>query len=216
MIKLSNVHKTYKNGHPALTNINIHLPPGEMVFLTGHSGAGKSTLLKLIAGLERCDKGELIVANQKLHRLPARRLSRLRRNIGLILQDPQLLPERSLFENIALPLTIAGYRTHDIENRVRSVLRSVNLIAKEHCRPSELSSGEQQRASIARAIVHKPSILLADEPTGNLDPDLALEIIRLFEQFQQTGMTILIATHNLPLIARLPYRIIKLNGGRLC
>lgn len=214
MIKFNNVTKTYL-GHKALLNLNLHIEKGEMAFLTGHSGAGKSTLLKLIMMMERCSQGRIHIDNQNISRLPSRGIAKMRRNIGMILQDPYLISTRTVFENVGLPLVIAGYNQQEIGKRVRAALDKVGLLTKEKSYPLNLSSGEQQRISIARAVVHTPSILLADEPTGNLDPKLSREIMSLFREFNDVGTTVLIATHDLPLIASLPYRIMTIKSGQL-
>ena len=215
MIELQRVSKRYANGYLALDNVNFLLEEGEFAFLTGHSGAGKSTLLNLIAAIEPFTQGQIIVANQHLKNIPQRRIPHLRRQIGIILQTPNLLMDRTVFDNVALPLVIAGYPYKEIVSRVRAVLTKVSLSNKESFYPFELSGGEQQRVAIARAVVNKPSILLADEPTGNLDPDLASEIMCLFEQFNRLGMTILIASHDLGLINSFKHRRLTLAEGKL-
>lgn len=184
-----------------------------MAFITGHSGAGKSTLLKLIYAMEYATSGEVLIDGKNLNRLKPRQIPYLRRNIGIIFQDYRLLMDRSVFDNVALPLIIAGYSHLDIKRRVRAALDKVGLLSKEKILPLALSGGEQQRVGIARAVVNKPKVLLADEPTGNLDPVLADEILRLFQAFNQVGVTVLIATHNLTLIAPLKYPIITLDHG---
>lgn len=186
-----------------------------MAFLTGHSGAGKSTLLKLVALIERCSAGQIIVDHKNLSRMPKRKIPQLRRSMGIIFQDPHLIPERRVFDNVALPLIIAGYPHREIGKRVRAALGKVGLSHKEKLFPEALSGGEQQRIGIARAVVNKPSLLLADEPTGNLDPALSAEIFHLFEQFNQVGVSVLIASHDLGLIATMKHRIITLKSGRL-
>jgi len=215
MIIFDNVSKHYLDGHDALSQISFQLVPGEMAFLTGHSGAGKSTLLKLIALIERCTQGEIIVDGQVLNKMTRHHIPHLRRHLGIIFQSPQLLFDRSVFDNVALPLVIAGTRYQDIRRRVRAALDKVGLLAKERSYPKMLSGGEQQRVGIARAIVHKPRLLLADEPTGNLDPDLSLEIMQLFAQFNQVGVSVLIASHDLHLIQRMQHRLLTLVEGRL-
>jgi cell division transport system ATP-binding protein len=215
MIQFNNVSKLYPNRYEALSSVSFSLKKGEMAFLTGHSGAGKTTLLKLIALLERPSRGQIIVNQQNLNRLKPSAIPYMRRNCGLIFQTPSLLVDRTLFENISLPLIIAGYRFQEISRRVRAALDKVGLLNKEKLFPGMLSCGEQQRAGIARAIVSKPSIILADEPTGNLDPSLSAEIMHLFEQFKQVGVTILIASHDLALIKQMHHRIITLSHGRL-
>ena len=215
MITFDNVSKKYPCGHEALKNINLHIPRGELVFLTGHSGAGKSTLLKLILLLEHCSRGKVSINNKSLKSISRRNIPFYRRKIGMIFQDHRLLVERTVFENIALPLIISGYNATDIGKRVRAALDKVGLLGKEDSYPMMLSTGERQRVGIARALVHKPEIILADEPTGNLDPILAHEIIELFQEFNKVGVTILVATHNLALIARLRHRILTLDNGEL-
>ncbi|GIX22213.1 MAG: cell division ATP-binding protein FtsE [Gammaproteobacteria bacterium] len=215
MLRFERVGKRYPGGRDALSDISFELPAGAMAFLTGHSGAGKSTLLKLIAAIERPSRGALIVGGVNVARLPARRIPALRRRIGLIFQDHQLLPDRTVFDNVALPLVIAGYRRRELARRVRAALDKVGLLDKERVYPQTLSGGEQQRVGIARAVVHRPPLLLADEPTGNLDPDLSRDIMNLFCAFNQVGVTVLIATHDLALIERLPYPRLVLRQGRL-
>lgn len=215
MIVFDNVTKRYPGGYEALSGVSLELQRGEMAFLTGHSGAGKSTLLKLITLIERCTRGQIIVDGQNLARLSSGRVPYLRRRIGVIFQDHRLLMDRTVFDNVALPLVIAGMRHQEIARRVRAALDRVGLLDKEKAYPVTLSGGEQQRVGIARAVVHKPSILLADEPTGNLDPELSEDIMRLFGRFQQVGVTVLIASHNLGLIARMNHRILVLRQGRL-
>jgi cell division transport system ATP-binding protein len=215
MIEFNNVSKRYPSAHEALTQVTFKLGTGEMAFLTGHSGAGKSTLLKLIALLEHPSQGQVLVNGHNLVRLTKQQVPWLRRTMGIIFQDPHLLEDRTVFDNVALPLMIAGYRQAEIGRRVRAALDKVDLLRKEKVYPTSLSSGEQQRVSIARAVVHKPSLLLADEPTGNLDPKLSNEIMALFEQFNQVGVTVLIASHDLGLIAAKKHRILTLRQGRL-
>ena len=215
MIRFSNVTKRYPGGQEALSDVSLHLAPGEMAFLTGHSGAGKSTLLKLIALLERATRGQVVINGQNLAKLGRRRVPFLRRNIGIIFQDHRLLLDRTVYDNVALPLIIAGFPAREIGRRVRAALDKVDLLGKERAYPITLSGGEQQRVGIARAIVTKPPILLADEPTGNLDPDLSREIMGLFDQFNQVGVTVLVASHDLDLIRTMNKRILVLRQGRL-
>ena len=215
MLVFDNVSKQYSSGHSALKHVSLSLDDGEMAFLTGHSGAGKSTLLKLIMQIEQPTSGQIYLDNINISRLSRRRLHRLRRNIGMIFQNPQLIDNETIFANVALPLLIEGYRSSELKRRVLAALDKVGLREKEHCLPCELSTGEQQRVGIARAIVSRPKLLLADEPTGNLDPILSAEILQLFAEFQQLGTTVLIATHDLTLIAPLPYRIFSLRCGVL-
>jgi len=215
MIRFDNISKRYPGTQDALSQVSFHLHKGEMAFLTGHSGAGKSTFLKLIALIERASRGQLFIGGQNLTKLPRRKIPYVRRQMGIIFQDHRLLFDRTVFDNVALPLIISGYARPDIERRVRASLDMVGLLGKETQSPITLSGGEQQRVGIARAIVHKPSLLLADEPTGNLDPALSWEIMGLFEQFNQVGVSVLIASHDLEMISRLPYRVLKLKQGRL-
>jgi cell division transport system ATP-binding protein len=215
MIQFDQVSKRYPCGYEALKGVSFHIEHDEMVFLTGHSGAGKSTLLKLMMVMERPSQGQILINGQNLRDLPTRKIPALRRDIGVVFQNHQLLFDRSVFDNVALPLIIAGYQPRDIGRRVRAALDKVGLLSKEKQLPVTLSGGEQQRVGIARAVVNKPKILLADEPTGNLDPELSAEIMHLFEQFNQVGVTVLIASHDLGLIARLPYRMMTLRQGAL-
>ncbi len=215
MIRFSEVYKRYPNQHEALSGLSFELEKGEMAFLTGHSGAGKSTLLKLIALIERSSHGQVWVNNQNLTRLPKWKIPYYRRKIGLVFQDHNLLHDRTVFDNVALPLIIAGENHREIGRRVRAALDKVGLLGKERSLPIALSGGEQQRVGIARAVVNRPPVLLADEPTGNLDPDLSREIMFLFEQFNQVGVTVFIASHDLELINSMSHRHITLHQGRL-
>lgn len=215
MIKFDQVSKRYPGGHEALRSVSFQIDPAEMVFLTGHSGAGKSTLLKLMMVMERPTTGQVLIGGQNLRGIASRRIPALRRDIGVVFQNHQLLFDRSVYDNVALPLIIAGYQPREVGRRVRAALDKVGLLSKEKLMPVTLSGGEQQRVGIARAVVNKPKILLADEPTGNLDPELSAEIMHLFEQFNQVGVTVLIASHDLNLIARLPYRMMTLREGAL-
>ena len=215
MINFSNVFKRYPNNYEALSGLSFSLDEGEMAFLTGHSGAGKSTLLKLIALIERSSQGQVLVGNQNLGSLPRRKIPFYRRQIGIVFQDHNLLHDRTVFDNVALPLVIAGENHREIGRRVRAALDKVGLLGKERSLPIALSGGEQQRVGIARAVVNRPPILLADEPTGNLDPELSREIMHLFEQFNQVGVTVFVATHDIDLIQTMTYRQVILKQGRL-
>ncbi|MDF3054284.1 MAG: cell division ATP-binding protein FtsE [Gammaproteobacteria bacterium] len=215
MIRFKNVNKCYPTGQEALKDINFQLEKGEMAFLTGHSGAGKSTLLRLTLALEQPSEGDIIVDGKHLATIPKRHIPSLRLSIGTIFQDPQLLPSRTVFDNVSLPLVILHYTPDEIQRRVRAALDKVGLLDKESLYPIMLSAGERQRVSIARAIVHKPKLLLADEPTGNLDPDLSAEIMQLFEAFNRVGVSVLVATHDLTLVATMPHRILTLQHGQL-
>ncbi|MCW9047377.1 MAG: cell division ATP-binding protein FtsE [Gammaproteobacteria bacterium] len=215
MIRFDNVSKRYPGGHEALSNVSFHLPRGEMAYLTGHSGAGKSTLLKLIALIERPSRGNLVLDGVNLSSVGNRKIPYIRRNIGIIFQNHHLLYDRTVFDNVALPLIIAGYQHKEIGKRVRASLDQVGLLNKEKSAPITLSGGEQQRVGIARAIVHKPGLLLADEPTGNLDPELSKEIMQLFARFNDVGVTVLIASHDLKLIKEMGSPVVSLNKGLL-
>jgi len=215
MIKFDNVSKRYPGGHQALNQVSFELADGEMAFLTGRSGAGKSTLLKLIMVMEKANQGQVFVNGKNLGRMSTAQIPFYRRRIGVVFQDHQLLFDRNVFDNVALPLEIEGYPKHEAARRVRAALDKVGLLKKEKMLPITLSGGEQQRIGIARAVVNRPKILLADEPTGNLDPELAAEIMHLFEQFNQVGVSMLIASHDLSLITRLKHRILTLDKGQL-
>lgn len=214
-IVLSGVSKRYPGGHDALSNITLTIETGEMVFITGHSGAGKSTLLKLMAAIERPTTGSVIVNGQNIGTLRAQGIPFLRRNFGLVFQDHKLLFDRNAFENVMLPLDITGFDRREGARRARAALDKVGLLHKEKARPITLSGGEQQRLCIARAIVHRPAVLLADEPTGNLDAEYATEIGNLFSDFNQVGVTVVLATHDAQLAQRLSPRIVAIRGGRM-
>jgi len=215
MIRFDNVSKSYPGSSGGLHEVNLHIQPGEMVFLTGHSGAGKSTLLKLIGLLERSSCGQVWVNKHNLTRLKAAEIPLLRREVGMIFQDHRLLADRTVFDNVALPLVVAGTGHQEIRRRVQAALDKVSLLKKAKVLPVTLSGGEQQRVGIARAIVSKPPVVLADEPTGNLDPELSREIMQLFQAFNQVGVTLLIATHDLALVESMHKRILTLEQGRL-
>ncbi|MFY0678256.1 MAG: cell division ATP-binding protein FtsE [Neptuniibacter sp.] len=215
MISFTNVSKRYAEGHDALRDVSFTLNRGEMAFLTGHSGAGKSTLLKLIMLMERPSRGRVQIAERDLAEFSREDIPYHRRRIGVVFQNHQLLFDRTIFENVAMPLQISGYEPEDIGKRVRAALDKVGLLHKENLNPITLSTGEQQRVGIARAIVHKPQLLLADEPTGNLDPKLSAEIMGLFMEFNRHGTTVLIASHDLALISRTGLRTLVLDHGRL-
>ena len=215
MIRFEEVSKRYPGGYEALQRVSFELERGEMAFLTGHSGAGKSTLLKLLMLMERPTRGQLLVDGRNVGRLPRRHIPGHRRRIGVVFQNHSLLFDRSVFANVALPLQILGYPPADIARRARAALDKVGLLEREKLNPIVLSGGEQQRVGIARAVVHKPEILLADEPTGNLDPELSAEIMQLFCEFNEVGVTVLIATHDIDLIGRLGKRRIRLDHGQL-
>lgn len=215
MIRFENVAKRYPGGHDALSGSTFRIEAGEFVFLTGPSGAGKSTLLRLVALLEKPTRGSVLVNGQNTRRIPRRKIPYFRRNVGIVFQDHKLLYDRSVFENVALPLVIAGMPPRDIGRRVRAALDQVGLLEKEKQAPITLSSGEQQRVGIARAVAPRPPLLIADEPTGNLDPELSNEIMTLFERFNEVGVTLLIASHDLALVERLGHRRLGLEAGRL-
>jgi len=215
MIEFHNVTKRYESGFEALKNVSLKLGDGQMAFITGHSGAGKSTLLKIIALIEKPTRGQALLNRINLNNLSRQRVPHLRRNIGIIFQDHQLLFDRPVFENVALPLHIQGYRPQEIAKRTRAALDKVGLLNKEKSMPITLSGGEQQRVGIARAVVHKPLLLLADEPTGNLDPVLSREIMQIFVDFNQVGVTVLVASHDLRLIEELDKPRMTLNRGQL-
>ena len=215
MIEFDNVSKRYPDGHEALSQVTFALDAGEMAFLTGHSGAGKSTLLKLIMLMERPSGGQLLVNGKNLSRLHKSQIPYYRRRVGVVFQNHQLLFDRTVFDNVALPMQVSGAQHRDIERRVRAALDKVGLLSKEKLNPVQLSGGEQQRIGIARAVVHTPRILLADEPTGNLDPELSAEIMTLFEDFRNVGVSVLVATHDIALISSMSERVLTLDHGRL-
>jgi cell division transport system ATP-binding protein len=215
MIECHNLTKRYPGGHDALHDINLQISRGELVFLTGHSGAGKSTLLRILALIERPSRGSLKINKHEVSKLANPSVPRFRRNLGIIFQDHRLLVDRSVFDNVALPLRLTGAKPQLIARRVRAVLDKVGLRGKNNTYPLSLSAGQQQRVGIARALVNKPAILLADEPTGNLDPDLSEEIMQLFIDFQRVGVTILIASHDQALVQHLGHRQIVLEQGNI-
>lgn len=215
MIHFDQVSKRYESGHEALSQLSFEVASGEMAFVTGHSGAGKSTLLKLLGVIERPSEGVITLDGKNLARIRRRGIPRLRQGIGMVFQDHRLLMERTIFANVELPLVIGGIARQQRAARVRMALQKVGLLAYERQLPDTLSAGERQRVGIARAIVAQPALLIADEPTGNLDPQLAVEIMSLFAEFQEAGTTVLVASHDLPLIKRMKKRVIVLDHGRL-
>ena len=215
MIRFDNVSKRYATGHEGLSNTSFAIEEGQMAFLTGHSGAGKSTLLRLIGCLERPTRGQVWVNDRNLNKLSNSQIPYHRRDVGMIFQDHRLLHDRTVFDNVALPLVVAGASPNEIKRRVSAALDKVGLLHKEHSMPLTLSGGEQQRVGIARAVVIKPKVLLADVPTGNLDPELSKEIMELFMEFNRVGVRLLIATHDIALILSMSHRIIKLDKGRI-
>jgi cell division transport system ATP-binding protein len=215
VIRFDQVSKRYEGGHEALSQLSFEVAAGEMAFVTGHSGAGKSTLLKLLGLIERPSHGNITLDGQNLGKVGRGGIPKLRRRIGMVFQDHRLLMDRTVFANVELPLMIGGMAPADRSKRVRAALEKVGLLSYERQLPATLSAGEQQRVGIARAIVAKPMLLIADEPTGNLDPTLAVEIMGLFAEFQQVGTTVLVASHDLPLIKRMKKRVVVLDHGRL-
>lgn len=215
MIRFDRVSKRYPNGRDALREISLQVEPGEFVFLTGRSGAGKSSILKLIGLLERPTRGTVTVNGQDTASLPARAIPAYRRRLGMVFQDHQLLMDRPVYDNVALPLVVADAPFRDIDKRVRAALDQVGLLEQVRALPSELSVGEQQRVGIARAVVGKPVVLIADEPTGNLDHGLALDVMRLFRRFQEVGVTVVVATHDLSLVEEFGQRSIHIDDGKV-
>jgi len=213
MIRFEAVYKRYPTGREALSGVGFEVERGELAFLTGPSGAGKSSILKLIALIERPSRGQVLVGSQNTAKLPTRAIPQFRRQIGMVFQDHKLLQDRPIADNVALPLIIAGVARREIDKRMRAALDQVGLLGREKSLPVELSTGEQQRVGIARAIVAKPPLLIADEPTGNLDPQLSLEIMRLFKRLNDVGVTVLIATHDVHLIEQFKSRRIVLAAG---
>lgn len=215
MIRFDRVAKRYPNGHVGLHELSVHVRRGEFLFVTGHSGAGKSTMMRLLLAMERPTAGQLLLGGQDLGKIRNSQIPFLRRQIGVVFQNHQLLFDRNVFDNVALPLHILGLSPEDIRLCVSQALERVSLRDKALQSPSDLSTGQQQRVGIARAIVHQPALLLADEPTGNLDPKLAAEIMAVFEDINRMGTTVIIASHDLALIARMRHRMLTLQRGRL-
>ncbi|TXH06028.1 MAG: cell division ATP-binding protein FtsE [Nevskiaceae bacterium] len=215
IIHFHDVSHRYPGGHDVLTHVSFSVKQGEMVFLTGASGAGKSTILRLIALLARATRGEVLMQGRNLRQLKPREIPAYRQRLGLVFQDFNLLNDRTVFDNVALPLIIRGHSYRDVGRQVRAALDQVDLLDKEKVHPLFLSGGEQQRVGIARAVVTKPELLLADEPTGNLDPQMAQEVMRIFARFNEVGVSVLVATHAIDLIKAMPYRIVHLEHGRI-
>jgi cell division transport system ATP-binding protein len=215
MIRFDQVFKRYPNGREALAGVSFNIESGALTFLTGHSGAGKSSILKLIALIERPTRGRVYVNSQNTSGVKPRGIPHFRRQIGVVFQDHKLLHDRPVADNVALPLVIAGIPRREIDKRVRAALDQVGLLGREKSLPLELSTGEQQRVGIARAVVAKPTLLIADEPTGNLDPELALEVMKLFKRFSEVGVTVIIASHDVHLIDQVGARRIVLSAGRV-
>lgn len=215
MIQFDQVVKRYPGGYEALRGIGFRIEQGAMTFLTGHSGAGKSTVLKLIAAMERPTRGQIIVNQRNLNKIRSRAIPYYRRQLGVVFQDHRLLMDRTVFDNVSLPLIVAGIEPREAGRRVRAALDKVNLLKKERSLPITLSGGEQQRVGIARAVVNKPDVLLADEPTGNLDPALSTEIMNLLYEFNHHGVTVVVATHDLEQVRRLALPVITLSQGEI-
>ena len=215
VLRFDNVSKQYPGGHVALADVSFEVQAGEMLFVTGHSGAGKSTLLKLIHLAERPSRGTVLFDERNLRKVRGRRVSMHRRQVGVVFQDHRLLTDRSVYDNVALPLILRGTRRGEIGKRVRSVLDRLGLAARERALPTQLSAGEQQRVGIARAVVAEPALLVADEPTGNLDPTLSAEIMALFESLPGRGTSVLVASHDLNLVKRMKKRVLVLDHGQL-
>lgn len=215
MIEFDGVSRRFSNGHFGLQDVRFHIPEGRMVFITGHSGSGKSTLLRLIPALDHPTSGTVRIGGHDLQKMPKHQHPKLRRQIGVVFQDHHLLPDRRVFDNVALPMQVAGFEPRDIRRRVEAALDKVGLHARQLARIDELSGGEQQRVNIARALVNRPKILLADEPTGNLDPELSREIFNQFADFHAIGVTVLIASHDLHLLKTFAVPRIVLNQGRI-
>ena len=215
MIRFSNASKRYPGGQEALRNVSFSIEPGELVFLTGRSGAGKSTLFKLIPAIERATSGSVVVNGQNVSAIKPAAVPFLRRHLGLVFQDQKLLYDRSVFDNVLLPLSFSGFAPKEAAKRARAALDKVGLSAREKLNPIQLSGGEQQRVAIARAVANRPSVLIADEPTANLDADSAASIMQIFVSFQQVGVTVLIATHDLALVGKMGNRVLRLEQGRL-
>jgi cell division transport system ATP-binding protein len=215
LVSFSSVGKRYPGGLTALQDVTFTIEPGELVFVTGRSGAGKSTLLKLIPAIERPTSGTLIVGGQNVGALKRSALPYLRRNIGLVFQDQKLLYDRSVYDNVVLPLAFSGHAPREAARRARAALDKVGLLGRERANPIQLSGGEQQRLAIARAVVNRPSVLIADEPTANLDAESALRIADIFIAFNQVGVTVLIATHDRALVERYSRRVLNVEAGRV-
>lgn len=215
MIKFQQVTKAYRGGRQALQKVDFHLERGEMAFLSGHSGAGKSTLLKLICAIERPSDGRIVFNGHDITRISNSDIPYLRRNIGIVFQDHRLLMNRSVYDNVALPMRVESASENEIKRRVSAALDKTGLLDKAQCLPTQLSGGEQQRVGIARAVVNKPMLVLADEPTGNLDAQLSQQVLRLFEEFNRVGVSVLMATHDMSLIGSRGYRRFDLQQGYL-
>ena len=214
-IEFQRVGKRFDNGAEGLRDLSLTIPEGSMTFLSGHSGAGKSTFLRLLMRLEMATRGRVLVNEVDIGRLAERHLPSYRQRLGVVFQEHQLLAQRSVFDNVALPLRVAGMREREAGRRVRAALSSVGILDKERLLPGHLSAGERQRVGIARAVVNRPNLLLADEPTGNLDPTLSRSVMGLFRQFHEVGVTVIVASHDLSLIAEMGCRIVELAQGQV-
>ncbi len=214
-IELQHITKRFDNGHEALADVSVEFAEGSMTFLTGHSGAGKSTFLKLLLRADVPTRGRVLVNGVDIAQIPLSRLPRYRQNFGVVFQDHHLLAQRTVFDNVAIPLRVVGMREREIARRVRAALTRVELLGKESLFPGHLSTGEQQRVGIARAVVARPKILLADEPTGNLDPELSIHVMDLFARFNQVGTTVIVASHDVALIESMGLRMLNLQQGRV-
>ncbi len=215
LVALTGVHKVYDNGSQALRNINLQVKRGDFLFVTGPSGAGKSTLLKLLYGQERATSGDIVVDDQNLAKLRGNRLAMLRRRIGIVFQDYKLIPRRTVAENVSFVLWAQGYSRREINRRLRPTLRMVGLQHKANCFPEQLSGGEQQRVSIARAVVSTPPLLLADEPTGNLDVDNSRQVVKILEKLNSIGITVIVTTHDEQLVRASSHPVVQIKDGRL-
>jgi len=215
MIEFSDVYKVYDNGTTALKGVNLRIEQGEFAFIVGPSGAGKSTLIKLLLREEKCTSGEIIVNNFKLSTLSHKDIPYLRRTMGVVFQDFRLMPNKTVYENVAFAMRVIGASNHEIRKRVPYVLGLMGLPNKGKCYPYELSGGEQQRVSIARAIVNNPSVIIADEPTGNIDPKMSLEIMGLLSEINKRGTTVLVVTHERHLVDMMRKRVIVIEGGKV-
>jgi cell division transport system ATP-binding protein len=215
LVNFSSVAKRYAGGQEALKSVSFALEPGELAFITGRSGAGKSTLLKLIPAIERPSSGSVIVNGQNVSALKRAAIPYLRRNIGMVFQDQKLLYDRNVFDNVMLPLAFSGHAPREAARRARAALDKVGLLARERSNPIQLSGGEQQRLAIARAVVNRPALLIGDEPTANLDAESAARILDIFVDFNQVGVTVVIATHDQALVERYGRKVLRLEAGRI-
>lgn len=215
MIEFRNVTKTYPSGTVALKNVNLHIDDGEFVFIVGHSGAGKTTLMKLLLSEEKVTSGNIIVGKYNLATLPKRKIPFYRRNLGVVFQDFRLLPNKTVYENVAFAMQVVGTPTNMIKRRVPAILNTVNLAEKHSSFPSEISGGEQQRVALARALANNPSVIIADEPTGNIDPAMSIEIMNLLIKINKLGKTVLVVTHEQSLVEYYKQRVITISDGNV-